>query len=64
MALIECEECGNQVSDKAKSCPNCGFEKKSFTQSLDDAGNKMQKAGCMMTLFITIPILLFMMGGC
>lgn len=24
MALIECPECGKEVSDKAKSCPNCG----------------------------------------
>lgn len=24
MALIKCEECGKDVSDKAKSCPNCG----------------------------------------
>ena len=24
MALIKCIECGNQVSDKAKSCPECG----------------------------------------
>ena len=24
MALINCSECGNQVSDKAYSCPNCG----------------------------------------
>lgn len=24
MALIECKECGNQVSDKAKVCPKCG----------------------------------------
>ena len=24
MALINCPECGNQVSDKAQSCPNCG----------------------------------------
>lgn len=24
MALIECPECGKQVSDKAGSCPNCG----------------------------------------
>lgn len=24
MALIECSECGKQVSDKANSCPNCG----------------------------------------
>ena len=25
MALINCPECNNQVSDKAKSCPHCGF---------------------------------------
>ena len=25
MALIKCPECGKQISDKAVSCPNCGF---------------------------------------
>lgn len=25
MALIKCPECGREVSDKAKVCPNCGF---------------------------------------
>ena len=24
MALIECPECGKQISDKAQACPNCG----------------------------------------
>ena len=24
MALIKCEECGNEVSDKAAACPKCG----------------------------------------
>ena len=24
MTLIKCNECGKKVSDKAKSCPNCG----------------------------------------
>ncbi len=24
MALINCPECGHQVSNTAKSCPNCG----------------------------------------
>ena len=24
MALIKCSECGKEVSDKAKACPNCG----------------------------------------
>lgn len=24
MALISCEECGKQISDRASSCPHCG----------------------------------------
>ena len=24
MSLIKCSECGKEVSDKAKTCPNCG----------------------------------------
>jgi len=24
MALVECQECGKQISKSAKSCPNCG----------------------------------------
>lgn len=24
MALIKCPECGNEISDRAVSCPNCG----------------------------------------
>lgn len=24
MALIKCEECGHEISDKATFCPNCG----------------------------------------
>ena len=29
MALIKCPECGKEVSDSAKSCPNCGWLKES-----------------------------------
>lgn len=25
MSLIECPECGKEISDKANSCPNCGY---------------------------------------
>ncbi len=25
MALIKCSECGKEISDKATSCPHCGF---------------------------------------
>lgn len=26
MALINCPECNKEISDKAKACPNCGYE--------------------------------------
>lgn len=39
MALINCEECGKEISDKASACPNCGapvdsqmIERKKFEQ--------------------------------
>ena len=28
MALIKCIECGKEISDKAKQCPNCGIKRK------------------------------------
>ncbi len=34
MALMKCKECGNEVSNKAASCPKCG------------APIKAKKSGC------------------
>jgi uncharacterized membrane protein YvbJ len=25
MAIIECPQCGEEISDQAKTCPKCGF---------------------------------------
>ena len=25
MSLIKCPECGAEISDKAETCPNCGY---------------------------------------
>ena len=33
MAIITCPECGKDVSDKAKSCPNCGCPVESLSPS-------------------------------
>jgi len=35
MALINCYECGRQVSDFAKSCPGCGYAVKEKTDQLE-----------------------------
>lgn len=34
MALIQCPECGKKISDKALSCPNCGFPLNIETESV------------------------------
>lgn len=33
MPLINCPECGKQVSDKAPTCPNCGFPLNSISSN-------------------------------
>ncbi len=51
MALIKCPECGKEISDTAKSCPNCGYmihNKKSFLQFLSDGTN------CIISIVINI----------
>jgi TM2 domain-containing membrane protein YozV len=34
MALINCKECGKQISDHAAACPNCGVPVSGFSQSV------------------------------
>jgi len=36
MALVKCPECGKEISDTAKSCPNCGyvFKKKGTSKTI------------------------------
>ena len=28
MALVKCSECGKEMSDTIKKCPNCGYKNK------------------------------------
>jgi hypothetical protein len=27
MSLVQCDECGKQISSEAEKCPNCGYKK-------------------------------------
>lgn len=38
MALINCQECGNQVADSAKQCPSCGAKIKKKSGFLKKIG--------------------------
>ena len=43
MALIKCNECGKEVSEKAESCPHCGnpISKKTNLKYCEYCGDKM-----------------------
>ena len=41
MALINCLECGQRISDKAKNCPKCGW-RVVVESSVDFYGNKLE----------------------
>ena len=44
MALINCPECGNEVEDSIKVCPNCGYEivpSENDEKEISDSNNKL-----------------------
>lgn len=48
MALIKCKECGKEISKKADSCPNCGFNLKKEKENLN------QGIGCLVLIVLII----------
>jgi len=42
MALIKCEECGKEVSDKAETCPHCGAPVESGEKGIEEDKSKKQ----------------------
>lgn len=59
MALVECKECGEQISTQADACPKCGAP--SPAQQLATAGKGLMGCGCLLTILITIPALVFLL---
>ena len=53
MALKNCPECGNKVSDLAKICPNCGYplKEKQTEKSNTKNNNNIKRANGMGTVF-------------
>jgi uncharacterized membrane protein YvbJ len=60
MALIECHECGGQVSDHARTCPKCGAPviatiKRKQKAALIDLGIRLAVAAVIgITLWFTL----------
>ena len=48
MALVPCVECGREISEKAKTCPHCGYpfaEKESLGVKKDDTLSFLKNKG-------------------
>jgi DNA-directed RNA polymerase subunit RPC12/RpoP len=57
MALIKCNECGREISDKAQNCPGCGSPITSLSKKMDEpSGVKYNRESD--TFFGTIHLLI------
>lgn len=56
MALINCPDCGKEISNKAVSCPNCGRPIRNRKKT-DPTPNTTPTAGKSGTVFITLGII-------
>ncbi len=68
MALIKCEECDNEVSEKASSCPKCGnpmavdnkhSEILRVKTSEDSALTRNRNGGDILLFLILVPVIVF-----
>jgi uncharacterized membrane protein YvbJ len=73
MALINCSECGKEISNKADKCPNCGnpINELRITPSSDKSTSNINgnnegcflqtlNIGCVLTVCIIMIIILFL----
>ena len=58
--LIECPECQKKISDKANSCPNCGYSLKKIEKQSPGCFMQTLNAGCL--IFVIILIIIFISG--
>lgn len=57
MALVTCPECGKEISDTAKSCPNCGFDIQKYLRKDIKKSNKISSRYRKIFICIFIAIL-------
>lgn len=56
MALINCPECGKEISDTASKCPHCGYVLKSIIKNI--SGNKKKLMATTVVIIIVACIVL------
>ena len=57
MALVNCSECGKEISDKAEACPNCGAPMKWTSEFIGRPGSlsRLANIGCL-TLVVGVAV--------
>jgi len=53
MSLVNCKECGKEVSDKAINCPHCGFK-----MNLSDGMKTVNGLAWMFIIFMILSLLI------
>ena len=56
MSLIRCPECGKEMSDKAETCPNCGYAERSIFGGSQKQKPKLGCLGVIALIFFAIVI--------
>lgn len=65
MSIINCPECGKEISDKAANCPNCGCPIGNKNGSTDTSAKKpvppKKKGSCLKTVLIAFGVIIVLM---
>ncbi len=61
MALIKCEECGKEVSDKASACPHCGI-RLSVPVTVEQTAKKWKRLGLQAYFLMVLGLIIFLAG--
>ena len=61
MALINCPECEKEISDKAKSCPNCGYELNPQASQPKQPSKKKSSGSGYGTWIVVIGVIIFIL---
>lgn len=62
MALIKCDECGKDISEKAEICPSCGNPIKAKESQInkveiEQTNKKWKKTGCLSVVIAIIALM-------
>lgn len=62
MALIQCPECGKEISDQAASCPNCGYAINTAPKVIRTELGPVERSAGAGTMWICAGVITLLMG--